>query len=204
MNNPLSRTLALALASLVLGWPLPVVAKTSSQADPALKADWDRRLEEAKAQQNQGKAQKTVAKQLFEKEKVACFEKFRVTDCQEEARRRYLIMTNEARRLENEGLAKERQVKKEQLADKDKRYLEEAPERAADRVKREAATAENRKKADEKIARKLADRQKKASEGAGRHARDAERLEKKRLRHEKKVAEQMEKAKAREAAAGAK
>ena len=204
MNNPLSRALALVLTLLVLGWPLLVVAKTSSQPDPALKADWDRRLEEAKAQQNAGKAQKAAARQLFESEKVACFKKFRVTDCQEDALGRYQISTKEARRIENDGLAKERQVKKEQLEDKDKRYIAEAPERAADRAKREATTAENRQKKTETIARKLAEKQKKASDGADRHARDAERLEKKRLRHEKKVAEQMEKAKAREAAAGAK
>ncbi|MBS1197437.1 MAG: hypothetical protein H6R18_1222 [Proteobacteria bacterium] len=196
MRYPVFRSLALTL--LVLAWPLLAAAKPSSQPDPVLQADWDRRLEESKAQQNAGKAQKASAKQLFESEKVACFKKFRVTDCQEDARRRYLITTNEARRIENEGLAKERRVKKEQLEDKDKRYLAEAPERAADRAKREAETTENRKKTDEKIAQKLADKQKKTSVGADRRARDAERLEKKRLRHEKKVAEQMEKAKRRE------
>lgn len=196
---PCSRFFAIALCLTATCGPVWAAAFPGSEPEPARKADWDRRLTIAQAQQQAGKAKKAEAKKLFEAEKVACFEKFRVTDCQEEARRRYVVSTNEARRIENDGLALERQVKKEQLADKAARYEADAPLRAADRAQREAKVAEARQKSEEKRSRKIASQQEKTKQGAERRARDAERLEKKKARHEQKVAEQMAKSKRRAA-----
>lgn len=190
------RPFRLAAGLFLLAWLLPLAA-----AEPGADhtADWEQRLQAAKTQQSAGKTQRTAAKSRYEAEKKICFKKFRVTDCQEDARRLYIISTNEARRIENQGLAAERQVKKEQLADKDASYAAEAPARAANLQEREAETKAERAKSESKRAAKLAEKEKKAATAASRYARDAERREKKRAGHEKQVAEKMEKARRREA-----
>jgi len=193
------RGLSAAIVLLALGFP--VNAGERSAPDPKLEADWVRRLELAKALKHQAKSMEQEAKKRYEAEKLACFERFRVTDCQEEARSRYLASANEARRIESEGQAEERQVNKEKQAEKDARHLAEAPERAADRERRKADKAERQQRAEEKRAQKKADKERRAKEGAERRARDAERQEKKKAKHERKVAEQMEEAKRREAEA---
>ena len=113
------RSHRLVAGLFLLAWLLPL-----SATEPAaeLSSDWQQRLQVAKTQQREGKAQRVAAKNRYEAEKKACFEKIRVTDCQEDARRLYIVSTNEARRIENQGLAAERQINKEQLADKDARY----------------------------------------------------------------------------------
>lgn len=189
------RPIALGFCLAILCVSPSVLAKSLSEPDPALQVDWELRLEKARAQQREGQAKKAAAQEIFEAEKVVCFKKFRVTDCQEDAQRRFLLETNAARRIENEGLAAERLVKKEQLDDKDARYLAEAPQRAAELAEREARITEERQKAENKRAQTLVNKQKRATEGAERRTKEDERLKEKQSRHEKKVVEQQEKAK---------
>ncbi|MGE5386179.1 MAG: hypothetical protein ACM3SV_09875 [Betaproteobacteria bacterium] len=156
-------------------------------------------MQQAKALQKEGKARKAQSKQRYEAEKKACFKKFRVNDCQEDARQRYVVATNEARRVENRGLAEERQIKKEKLAEKDARRVAEAPEREADLKEREADNAAERAEKDAKRDKKLADKAKKAQEGERRRSKEEARREKKQAQHERQVAEKMEKSQRREA-----
>lgn len=176
-------------------------AEDKSGATPEQKADWETRLNYAKALQKDGKEKKSAAVSKYEATKVACFKRFRVTDCQEDARTVYIKATAEARRIENRGLALERQIKKERLADKDARHIEEAPEREADLKQREADTAAERAQAEEQRAKTLADKKRKAEENTAKRAKEAEKRLKKQEKHEKMVAEKMEKARRREAEA---
>lgn len=173
----------------------------ASEPAPEKKADWEQRLTVAQTQQREAKAMRVAAKTRYESEKRECFKKFRVTDCQEDARSIYIASTNEARRLENQGLATERLVRKEERADSDARYAAEAPEREANLREREAETMAERARSESRRAAKLAEKKKHAAEAVRRNAKESERREKKRADHEKQVAEKMEKARRRDAEA---
>lgn len=187
---------ALFLAALAgMAW----AGDTAGGPSPEQQATWDESLAKAKALQQEGRDKKSAAENLFESEKLACNKKFRVYDCQAEARQRYIPAIKEARRLENEGKAIERQVKKEQLADKDQRRRDEAPQLEADLRQREAETGADRAAAEAKREQRLAGKEEKAAEGAKKRAANEERLRLKREKHEQKVAEKMERAARREA-----
>jgi colicin import membrane protein len=200
-NRPLSLITGLILAA---GCTLPsaaVWAGSDGEAKPTLqqRADWDRRLEEAKKLQEDGVARRSEAMQAFEVRKKECFKKFRVSGCQQEAKQQYLQAANEARRIENDGKARERQVKKEELADRDARRLAREPEREADLRAREAEVRAEREHSESSRAEKLAEKEEQARAGAERRAAAEERQSKKREAHERKVAEKMAKARQREA-----
>lgn len=184
---------------LALSWSPAGFADDAPDPATGQDAAWESRLREAKAVQKEAKAKKAESQKRYLAEKQACFAKFRVNDCQEEARQRHLAVANEANRNENRGLALERQIKKEKLADKDARRIAEAPEREADLKEREAETATERAEMATKQEKKLADKAKKAEEGARHHAEDEVRQQKKQERHEKQLAEKLQKAKSREA-----
>lgn len=196
----LAACLILAAGSLVL----PVAASAEDAAGPSAeqRADWASRLEEAKALQEQGVARQKDAKQVFETRKMECFKKFRVTDCQQKAKQQYIQATNEARRIENEGKAREQEVRKEELADKDARRLAREPKREAELRAREAEVRSEREQADSTRAARLAEKEEQARVGAERRAADEERLRRKQEAHQKKVAEKMEKARQRDQEAG--
>ena len=195
----LFRFLSIGLFSLSLMVSLPVSAKSGSQPDAAIAADWEQRLEQARREQADAAQKKSAAKVRFETERLDCFDKFRVSDCQEEARQRYQVSTNEARRLENKARATERQVNKEKFQEKAERYRTEEPLRQADRTQRQQEVAQEHKRREERKEQKQAEKQEKAEQGAVRRAREAKRLDQKKIRHDQKVAEQMEKARQREA-----
>lgn len=179
-------------------------AQSEDEAKPTQeqRADWDRRLQEAKEVQKDGSTRNKEAKAAFEARKLACFKKFRVNSCQHEARQEYLQSANEARRIENEGKALERQVRKEELADKDARRLAQEPQREADMKDREAETRAEREQAESLRAAKIVHKEEQARAGAERQAAAEERRRKKQEDHDRKVAEKMEKARQREAEAG--
>lgn len=190
--------LALSRAPLGLAADDPTPAGEPSAAQ---KAAWEERLREAKSLQRDAKAKKDESERRYEAEQKACFSRFRVYDCQDAARQRHLAVAAEARKIENYGLALERQVKKEQLADKDARRAAEAPQREADLRERETEVAADRAETAAIQEKKMADKAVKAEEGARRRADDEARRQKKQERHEREMAEKMEKAKRPEAEA---
>jgi colicin import membrane protein len=203
-NRSLSFIAALVLAA---GCTLPSAAAWARSEDgakptPEQRADWDRRLEEAKRMQEEGGARKSEAMQAFEARKKECFKKFRVTGCQEEARQQYLQAAREARHVENDGKEMERRVRKEELADKDARRLAREPDREADLRAREAETRAEREHSESSRTEKLAEKDELARAGAERRAAAEERQRRKQEAHEKKLAERMAKARQREAEAG--
>jgi colicin import membrane protein len=165
----------------------------------AQQADWDQRLARAAELQQQGAAGRAAADQLMEEQTKACYKKFLVNRCRATAHDEYVEANKVARRIQNEGKAIERQVKKEQLSAKDLKAAAEMPEREAELQVLEAETtaARNAAAAEEEATR--VSKARKAEEGAKRKAEEAQRLQKKQADHEARVAEQNEKAAAKAA-----
>ena len=192
-----------SVAALVIA--LLAVTFSAGAADNATQlADWETRLEKAADLQRQGQLRKEAASKVFEDKKADCFRAFRVYACQEQAQAEYVLEANEARRLDNEGRAIERQVKKEQASDKFLRREAEAPAREAELELRASETEAERKAAAEAEAATRASKAVQAEEGQKRRAADAERQQKKRADHEARHARQVEKAERRAAEAAAK
>lgn len=187
-------------ALLIAAFLAPLAGRAWAEAPPAVAgADWEARLAKGKALKGESKDRKNEATATFEAAKLACQKKFRVYECHDEARERYVLAIKEARRLENEGAAIERQVKKEQLADKDQRHRDEVPQREADLKEREAAVAADQQQAAAKHDKLQAKKAQQEAEGPEKRAADDERIRLKREKHERTVAKKMEKARQREA-----
>jgi hypothetical protein len=133
-------------------------------ADAARQADWTARLDKAAALIAEGKALKEAATKALEEKTPACDQKFLVNACRNEARKEYLKASHEAQRLESEGKAIEREVKK-QVADSKQRKAEEAPQQAAELEAREADTAAARQATQDKIEATQANKARQAEEG---------------------------------------
>jgi colicin import membrane protein len=167
-------------------------AETGPSSEQA--ADWEARLEKAAALQAEGKTHQAEAERIYNEADTACFKKFLVNSCRADARKIYVAASRVGKNLENEGKAIERQVKKEQLSDKDARRAAEAPQRAADLELRRDETMAARDEAAAKEAATRTDKEKKAAEGVRRKAAEAEKLRKKQAEHDARVAEKMQKA----------
>ena len=181
--------------------PLAAIAEPLGNAEQ--EADWAARLDKAAALQAESRAMKDAAKQTLEEKTPACDQKFLVNACREEARREYLKASHAAQRLETEGRAIEREVKKEQVADSKQRKAEEAPQQAAELEAREADTAAARQATQDKIEATQANKARQAEEGEKRKAAEAERLRQKQEAHARKQAEKMREAERRAAEAAA-
>ncbi|NJD26584.1 MAG: hypothetical protein FIB06_14405 [Betaproteobacteria bacterium] len=172
----------------------PAAAASEAAADPLA---WGPRLARAAELQREGTARRTEAEATFVREKEGCYRKFLVNRCLDRAHADNVAAVNSARLMENEGKALERQVKKEQMSERELRYAAEEEQRAADLRTRETQTAAARQAAAAEEAATRADKERKAEEGAARRAADAERQRKKREDHDRRVAEKMEKAAAK-------
>lgn len=189
--------LFLALAGAPLGAAEQLVSKERL-------ADWEKRQAQSALLQREGASAKADADAVFEQAEIECYKKFLVNSCLIDARRVYNQSRTAAVRLENEGKAIERQIKKEQLSERDQQRIAEGAQRAAELLDRETETTAQRQLAAEEQARLEADKAKKANEGVKRKAKDAERLAKKQAQHEARLDAAGEKAERRAAQADAK
>ena len=165
-------------------------------------ADWEQRLTRAAELRRAGAERQAAADKLYEELEPTCYKKFLVNRCRDNAYRELTASTREAKRLENESKAIERQVRKEQFSARDVEAAAMAPVREARLEALEVETAAARTEAEIDEARTRADKERKAEEGARRKAEEAERLRKKQAEHEARVAEKAQKANAKAAAAG--
>ncbi|WP_265945505.1 hypothetical protein [Dechloromonas sp. A34] len=163
-------------------------------SSPDQQADWQQRLDDAAALQAEARGRQVEADERLDQKKSGCFKKFRVNACLDEARSEHMAAMREVRRLENQGKAQEREVRKEQLAEKDKRRAEAERQHEADLQVRETetATALQAGAAEEAAAR--AAKATKAEEGVRRKAAEEEKQRKKQADHAARVAEKMRKA----------
>ncbi len=175
-----------------------------AQGEPTAEqnADWQQRLTRAAELRRAGAERQAAADRLYEAQEPACYKKFLVNRCRDNAYRELTESTREAKRLENEGKAIERQGKKEQFSVRDVEAAAMAPAREARLEALEVETAAPRTEAEIEEARTRADKERKAEEGARRKAEEAERLRKEQAEHKARVAEKAQKANAKAAAAG--
>jgi colicin import membrane protein len=185
---------------LHVGILVAVPAYAAGNPADAQQADWEERLARAGELQRAGAARKDEAEKAYAERLPACYEKFLVNRCLEKVHAEKLEAVRDGRRIENEGKALERQVKKEQLSARDLQQAAEASQREAELKAREADTAAAREQAAQTEAAKRADQARKAEEGARRKAAEAAQFQQKQAEHAARVAEQKAKAE-RDAAA---
>ena len=165
-------------------------AAAGTGVSPEQEADWQARLARAEAMQREGNEKKAAAEKRQDEEMNACYRKFFVNRCRDNVHDDYVDAVREARRIRNEGLSIERQVKKEQLSARDLQAAAEMPEREAELQAREAETRAARETAAAEEAAKRAEKAKQAEAGAQRKAHEAERLRRKQAEHEARIAAQ--------------
>lgn len=192
------------VAWLIALWAMPLAALAAGVAtSPELEAAWQQRQEKAEALQAEGHARQAEADRRFKEESDACQHKLLVNDCLDKARKVHLVTTREARQLVLEGKTVAREVKAEQVAERQRQQAAAAPQRAAELQARQAETAAARQAAEDKAAATRVDKAQKAVEGERRKAADAEKLRRKQAEHQARVAAKMEKAERRKAKAAA-
>jgi colicin import membrane protein len=194
-----NRSLSVVALLIALGGLCGLV-QAASEPDAAQVADWGQRNANAAELKNEARQLKDSADRVFAEKSVACQEKFQVNACLAEAHKEHSAQLTEARRLDNQAKAQEREVRKEQLADRDARNLAEAGQREADLKRRQADITATRAEAQKNEDELRAAKEKEAVLGARRHAADAERVQKKQAAHAAKVTRKKEEAARREAA----
>jgi colicin import membrane protein len=199
-----NRSLAV-VAGLIVLLAMPFAALAADGAVTAeQEADWQVRLDKGAALQAEGKARQAEADQLLEQRNTECATKFLINDCRNAAAREHLKVTRETRRLEIDGKAMEREVKREQLSDRNRVQAEEAPRRAADLELRQAESMNARQVAEDKAAATRASKAIKAAEGEKRKIAEAEKQHKKQADHDARVAKKRQEAEQRAAKAAEK
>lgn len=177
-------------------------------ADGEVSADqqaaWQARLDKAAALQAEGKARQAEADQVLVQKNAECATKFLINDCRSAAAKEHLKLTRETRRLENEGHAIEREVKREQAEEREKLRAEEAPRRAADLELRQADSMNTRQVTEDKIAAARAAKAAKAAQGEKRKIAEAEKQRKKQADHDARIAKKVHEAEQRAAQAAEK
>lgn len=193
------------VAGLILLLALPFAALAAEgEISAEQQAAWQVRLDKAAALQAEGKALQDEADELLTKRNTECATKFLINDCRNAAAREHLKTTREARRLEIDGRAIEREVKREQLSDRNRAQAEEAPRRAADLELRQAEAMSARQVTEDKIAATRAAKAAKAAEGEKRKIAEAEKQRKKQADHDARVAKKVHEAEQRAAQAAEK
>lgn len=193
------------IAGLIALLAMPFVALAGdAAANTDQEAAWQTRLDKAAAMQAEGKARQVEADQLQAQKNTECAKKFLINDCRNAAARENLKTIRETRRLENEGKAMEREVKKEQMAEREKQQLEAAPRRAAGLELRQAESVAARQTAEDKRTATLASKATKAAKGEKRKLAEAEKQHKKQADHDARVAKKMQEAEQRAARAAEK
>lgn len=193
------------VAGLILLLALPFAALAAEgAANPEQEAAWQERLDKAAAMQAESKARQAEADELLDQEYAKCATKFLINDCRNVADREHLKTTQQTRRLEIDGKALEREVKKEQAAEREKQRGEDASRHAADLELRQTETMNARHAAEEKAEATRASKAVKAAEGEKRRAAEAEKIRKKQADHDALVAKKKLEAEQRAAKAAEK
>ena len=165
-------------------------------ADGAVAADqqaaWQARLDKAAALQAEGKARQAEADQVLVERNAECATKFLINDCRRAASREHLTVTRETRRQEIEGNAIEREVKREQMAERAKQRAEVDRPRGNIVVSRRAVLEESRAEQRAEIVGNMA-------EGEKRKIAEAEKQQRKQADHDARVAKKMREAEQRAA-----
>ena len=188
------------VAGLIVLLALPFAALAAGgEVSTDQQAAWQARLDKAAALQAESRARQDEADALLAQKNEVCATRFLINDCRNAAAREHLKTKREARRLEIDGKAMEREVKREQLSNRNRVQVEDAPRRAADLELRQAESMNARQVAEDKIAATRAAKAAKAAEGEKRKIAEAEKQRKKQADHDTRVAKKVREAEQRAA-----
>ena len=136
-----------------------------AQEAPPFAGEGREQLEErARSLQEQGKEMRKEADLRLEEETRACWKKFLVTRCMDQAKQVKYERFDEARKLEQEARNIERELRRREAAARAARWAEELPQREADA----AAQAERNRQAQQEAMERV---DRKREEAARRDAR---------------------------------
>lgn len=122
-------------------------------------------LEEARAQRAHASTLKDEAQQRYAAEQNACYKKFLVNDCLDDAKKIYTELMIKARELDQAGRLVEREAHRREVANKEAARAVDLPQREAEQqAQAERYRAEEAGKNAERE-RKLADKARQAEEG---------------------------------------
>lgn len=153
---------------LLLGSPLSAQEQPAQDTAPAKQfiGDDEKQALEARARglRDQASAIRSQADADLATAEKECWNKFLVSACQDEARRRQRQEVDKARQLEHDAREIERDVRVRTVATREARRIEEEPKRRAAAAER----AERNRQAQEEAQRRLAERQgEQAARGSG-------------------------------------
>jgi colicin import membrane protein len=174
---PFSR---LPAASLLIALLLP---------SPALWAQTPQTLEEAAAQRARAEQMRDAAEKNFVAEQQACYDKFLVNSCLDDAKKRRTAALIEARNVDIPAREFQREAKRAEVDAKDQKRAAEAPRRAAEeQAQAESFRAEEAIRAAERE-KKVAEKARMAAEGRQKTAADQARQKEKQQQRAQRDAE---------------
>lgn len=142
------------------------LAQAEPAVPPAEPQGEDKAAAQARARslREQAAAARTAADAEFAADNKACLEKFLVSNCIDDAKLAKQEKLDAARRIEQEGRAIERDLRKRDFAEHERKRAEAAPQRAADA----AAQAQKNRQAQEEAMQRV---ERKRQEAAQREPR---------------------------------
>jgi hypothetical protein len=125
-----------------------------AQGAPSSADDKEQLRARAKSLHEQADAQRSEAETTFAAETRACWEKFLVTRCQDEAKTTKQDKLAVARRIEQEAREIDRDLRKREFAEREAKRAAEAPQRAADAAAQAEKNRQAQQEALERVERK--------------------------------------------------
>ena len=180
-------------------WAASLLLSSTLHAQSALTVPTPHTLEEANAQRARAEQMRDAAERDFLVEQDACYDKFLVNSCLDDAKKRRTQTLIDARKLDIPARDFQREAKRADVEAKEQKRDDDAPRRAAEQAQQAADfRAEEAAKAAERE-RKIADKERQAAEGRQKTAAEQAEREKKEQQRAKRDADLAAK-KAKEAA----
>jgi hypothetical protein len=127
--------------------------------EPLSDEEKHRLLDQARGLKEQAGAIQEAARNRFKEQEAACWKKFLVSDCIDDAKLAHKEEARKANELERQAREIERDVRKREFAMREARRIEEAPRKEAEALERAAKN----KAAQEEAQRRLEEKQKGAA-----------------------------------------
>lgn len=167
-----------------LAFALSVLPAIAQDTAPTGDTDWDALRQEAQQKRDQAKQMRDEARKVEAAKTKACWEKFLVSACQEEAHKELKAVEREADRINVEAGRIERQVKEHDRQERLAKKTADAQLKAEKAAAREQKMREKEEKQREKLEKKQADIDKGATQ--------AQKNQQKEEKQHRKVAKKQE------------
>lgn len=153
MKHVMKLWLTLWIAAALTGAALA----QETAAPSAQTEDWEALRTQVQEMRAQAKEMRAAATTRHSAEHAACWEKFLVSSCQDEAKKTLRASEREAKRLEVEAGRNERRIQAYEREVKKQRRIDEAPQRAAESARRGEQIRRKEAEATQRMEEKRAD-----------------------------------------------